>query len=277
MRKSTNLSFALSTLLLAPGLVVLAQQAAGTPPPPPNVLVIDREYLKPGKSGSLHVKSEAAFVKAMTDAKATTHYIAMDSLSGPNRALFFLSYDSFEAWGKDMEATNANPELSAAMDQANIADGELLTRADSSVNLYHPEYSLHAGVDIPHMRYFEITRFVIKAGHERDWDALVKIYTQGYDKIPEAHWATFESVYGENNGGVYLVINPMRSLHEVDKGLANAKQFEASLGESGMKNAAELAAACILSVQTNLFVINPKMSYTSEDWAKADPDFWGQH
>jgi hypothetical protein len=273
MKTPTILGFA--AFFLVSGVIAAQQSAA--PPPPPNVLVIDREYLKPGKSGSLHVKSEAAFVKAMTDARSNTHYIAMDSVSGPSRALFFIPYDSFDAWGKDMEATNANASLSDAMDQANIADGELLIRSDSSANLYHPEYSLHAGVDIPHMRYFEITRFVIKSGHEHDWDSLVKIYTHGYSNIPEAHWATFESMYGEDNGGVYLVINPMRSLNEVDKGLANAKQFQASLGESGMKNAAALAEACIQSVQTNLFVINPKMSYASDDWAKSDPSFWGQH
>ena len=64
---------------------------------PPKVLVIQREYLKPGKAGAIHVSSEANFVRAVTDAKWPTHYIAMDSMSGPTRALYMFAYDSFGA------------------------------------------------------------------------------------------------------------------------------------------------------------------------------------
>ena len=41
-----------------------------------------------------------------------------------------------------------------------------------------------------------------------------------------------------------------------------------------MKKARELAAASIESSQTNLFSFEPKMSYVSPEWAKADPTFW---
>lgn len=272
----TNVILGLSSLFLASGIAA-AQQMAGNPTPPPKVLVIDREYIKPGKSGSLHVKTESAFVKAMSDAKYPTHYIAMDSLSGPNRALFFIGYDSFEAWGKDQEAQQANAALTAATDQAMIDDGELLTEAQTHVFLYHPEMSVHAAVDIPHMRYFEITSFAIKPGHEKEWNDLVKVYTTGYDSIPDAHWAMFESIYGENNGGVWIAINPMRTMAEADKGMANGKQFEAAQGDAGMKHAGELAADCIQSVQTNVFVVNPKMSYAADEWAQSAPEIWGQH
>jgi hypothetical protein len=36
---------------------------------------------------------------------------------------------------------------------------------------------------------------------------------------------------------------------------------------------AELSAACIESVQTNLFAFNPKESYPPDEWIKAD-SFW---
>jgi hypothetical protein len=41
-----------------------------------------------------------------------------------------------------------------------------------------------------------------------------------------------------------------------------------------MKKMAELEAACVESRQTNLFFIDPKMSYPPEAFVKADPDFW---
>ena len=41
-----------------------------------------------------------------------------------------------------------------------------------------------------------------------------------------------------------------------------------------MKKFRELLAAAIESSQHNLFVFSPKMSYVSDEWIKADPDFW---
>jgi hypothetical protein len=73
---------------------------------PPNVLVIQREYLKPGKGGMLHERSESAFVRAFANAKSDSHYFALDSLSGPTRSLFLMGYDNFADWEKDRAATN---------------------------------------------------------------------------------------------------------------------------------------------------------------------------
>ena len=75
MKNHNILSLALSSLFVISAAFVTAQDSG--PPAPPNVLVIQREYLKPGKSGAIHVKSEANFIKASNDAKWPTHYIAM--------------------------------------------------------------------------------------------------------------------------------------------------------------------------------------------------------
>jgi hypothetical protein len=274
MKHRIIVNVALCSIFAASAAVAAAQAAA--PPPPPNVLVIQREYLKPGKSGAIHVKSEGNFIKASNDAKWPTHYIAMDSMSGPTRALYMFAYDSFDAYGKDQEAQAKNADYAAAIDAASLNDGELLTRYDSQTYVYHPEMSLHDHLDIPHQRYWQITVFHVKPGHDKEWADLVKIYTTGFAKIPEAHWAVFESQYGEDNGGVWISVNPMRTLSEVDKGLASGKAFQTALGEAGMKHAGDLAAACIQSVQSNLFVVNAKESYPDPAWATTAPEIYGQ-
>ena len=48
----------------------------------------------------------------------------------------------------------------------------------------------------------------------------------------------------------------------------------ANMGEEGLKKLSELEAAGISSSQSNLFQFNPRMSYVSDDWVKAAPDFW---
>ncbi|HUB18258.1 MAG TPA: hypothetical protein VL990_06465 [Acidobacteriaceae bacterium] len=274
MKVRTFVSISLSVFFAASAAIAAAQDSAL--PPPPKVLVIQREYLKPGKAGNVHVESEANFIKAENDAKWPTHYIAMDSMSGPTRALFMFAYDSFEAYGKDQEAQNANASLAAAIDAASLNDGELLTRYDSNTMVYQPDMSLHDRVDVPHQRYWEFTVFRIKQGHEKDWHDLVKIYTDGFANMPDRHWAVYQSQYGEDNGNEYVVINPMRTLAEVDKGMTSGDSFMAAQGPDGMKRIEELASACIESSQSNLFVVNAKESYTDPAWATAAPEIYGQ-
>jgi hypothetical protein len=274
MKKVTGVFAALCLLFLGSS-IASAQESAEPIMTPPKVLVIMREYIKPGKSGAIHEKSESAFIRAMTEAKWPTHYFAADSLSGPSRALFFVGYDSFEAWEKDNLATAKNATLSAGMDRASLADGELLSSYDSNVYTYREDLSLRpSSVKVAQARYFEITHFVVRPGHMHEWDELVKMYTSGFEKsVPHAHWATFESMYGANNGGVFLVFNPMKSLAEVDTSMGDGKQFMSGMSDSEKKKLAELTAACVESVQTNLFAFNPRMSYPSEEWIKSDP-FW---
>ena len=273
MRRIAGSMLALFVLLSIGVPGTLAAQDKSASMMPPKVLVITREYTKPGKSGTPHEKTESAFVQAMARAKWPTHYLAVESLSGKNRALFLTGYDSFAAWEKDAKATQANAGLSAALDRAWAADGELLSETDGGAFQYRDEYSLRPAVDIAHMRYFEISVFQVKPGHDKDWDDIVKLVTAAYQKIPDAHWATYANVYGAPDN-TYIIFNPMKSAEEIDKAFAQGKDFEAAMGEDGMKKLSELSAAAIATTQTNLFAFNPRMSYVSDDWVKADPDFW---
>jgi hypothetical protein len=264
----------LLTLLLAVGASGIA---VGQENPmghmPPKVLSIFREYTKPGKNGAQHEKTESAFVQAMTRAKWPTHYLAVESISGKSRALFLTGYESFAAWEKDVLATQKNTALSSALDRAAAADGDLLSETDSVALTFRPDYSLRPEVDIAHMRYFEISLYQIRHGHDKDWEEIVKLVTAAYQKIPDAHWAMYAVVYGMQDN-TYVIFNPMKSAAEIDKGFEEGKDFVAAMGEEGMKKLAELSAAAIESSQTNLFAFNPRMSYPSDDWIKADPEFW---
>jgi len=272
MKRFTGLLLGMS--LLCGGISAAAQEMAGGPMPPPKVLVVMREFLKPGKAGMVHEKSESAFVQAMTKAKWPTHYLAATSLSGRPRALFFEPFDSFEAWEKDNMAVAKNATLSAALDHATLADGELLSEYDQSVLTYSEEYSLRPNVDIPHMRYFEVSVFRVKPGHRHDWDQIVKMVKAAYEKIPDAHWATYEEAYGGMEGTTYIVFSALKSASEIDHSYTEEKDFLAAMGEEGMKKLSELESGAMEPGLTNLFAFSPSMSYVPEEWVKADPEFW---
>ena len=260
-------------LVLGTASIAAAQDKSEGMHAPPPVLRIDREILKPGKSGSVHDRSESAFVKAMSNAKSPEYYIAMDSMSGKHRALYFTGYDSFAEMEKDALDDQKNAAFSAAIDRAEVADGELLDSSDQSSWVYRPDQSLNQTAGLAGIRYFELEVFQIKPGHEADWDEAVKLVKEAYTKVPDAHWAMYQSVFGREQPA-YLVIIPRKSLSEVDAGFQQSAKFMAAMGADGMKKLSELSAAAIASSETNIFAINPRQSYMNEDMIKSDPDFW---
>jgi hypothetical protein len=261
----------LGTCLLFGGGSVAAQESTM---PPPKVLVISREFVKPGKTGMVHDKSESSFVEAMAKAKWPTHYFAVSSLSGRSRVLFLTGYSSFDAWEKDDHAMRKNAALMASLDRATVTDGDLLSDYDQAVATFSEEQSLRPNIDIAHMRYFEISQFVVKPGHRREWNELVKMAIAGYQNVPAMHWATYEVQYAQADGPVYIVFSGLKAASEIDAEPGQDKDFLAAMGEDGMKKFSELESSALSAVQTNLFSFTPSMSYVSDDWVKADPDFW---
>jgi hypothetical protein len=250
-------------------LAVLAQDVL----PSAKIVVISREYTKPGKDGASHQMVEGAYPRALAAGKVPNHYYAAVSLSGPPRALFFHGYSSFAEMAAENKAATSDSTLSATLDRTNAADADLLSSKDYSVWVKRDDLSLNQGFRVG-TRYEEITQFVVRPGHHQEWDELVKMVIDGYKKgVPGAHWGTYEEAYG-TTGGVYLVITTIKAATELDAEEAQDKQFVEAMGTEGMKKMQELEAACVESRQTNLYVIDPKMSYPPEAWVKAEPDFW---
>jgi hypothetical protein len=169
--------------------------------------------------------------------------------------------------------------LSAKLDQASQADGDLLASYDSAVMMLRPDLSLNKG-SIDGARFFEITTFVVKPGHTHDFTELAKMYIETYRKVdPDTHWDTFELTYGNPTpgtagGAIFLVFNTMKSLAETDKSMQSSDKFSSELGADGMKKVSELTAASIEATATNLFVINPRESNPPSEWVKKEPAFW---
>lgn len=240
---------------------------------PPKILVIDREYTRPGKGGALHERTEGAFIAAVKGGRGPLHYLAMTSLSGPDRALFFSGYPSLAAWDDENQKVSKNASMAAAMDRTMAADGDLLSSTDESVWARQDDMSMNSG-NLVGARYMEITVFQIKPGHAAEWEALVKMVKEGYAKgIPEASWTMFRELYGSPGEG-YIVVEPLKSLAEEDQHLAGSKQFSDAMGAEGMKKLEQMEASCVEMEQTNLFRFSPKMSIPPEEWIQAEPDYW---
>jgi len=257
------------SLAAAGSVFTAAQEIQG----PPQVLEVQREFIKPGKAGAIHDKSESNFVQAFARAKWPTHYFAVNSLSGKSRALYFVGYPSFDAWEKDYAAVAKDKALSAVLDKDSVSDGDLLDATDQVVLYYDPDTSYRPPDSLAHVRFLEISVYKIKPGHGHEWSELAKMAIDANKKGgTSAHWATYEVAYG--GGDEYVIISPDKSMAEIDTGYTENKQFEDALGEDGMKTFRDLIKDCIDSSDSELFQMNPAQSYPPENWVKEDPGFW---
>lgn len=259
--------------LLAAGVgIAVAQDSSEMKPPA--VIQINREWLKPGKAGAVHDRSEAAFVNLMNKGKLQGHYIALTSMSGKSRALYMTRYPSFEAWENDNKIFASNASLGAELDRAIAADGELLEGMDSAVLVYDDDLSFHPRPDFSHARYYEVTAFHVKLGHERQFHELTKLYKEACEKAGvNTHWGVYSLMYG-GQGGIYLSFTHRDSLAEIDREMSAINKMWASMDKDAAEKLNQAFGEAVESVQTELFAINPKQSYVDEATMKADADFW---
>ena len=251
-----------------------AQDAASTSSVP-MVLQITREYTKPYKGGAAHDKTESAFIAAQARAKFPVYYIAMNSLSGRARALFMARYTSFAEWEKDNKIEDKNATLSADLERAGIADGELLDEVDQMVYTYDVDLSYHPHDDLQNHRVYQISVFHVRPGHGKQWREVVKMVKDAHDKAgTSAHWGMYEAAFGVEDG-TYIALTGDPSMSAIDTAFSEDKKFrEAIGGAEGMQKLDELFGEAVDSSHTELFTVNPKQSYVSEDWIKSDPNFW---
>jgi hypothetical protein len=261
-----------AAVCLAWTLSAHAQEATMTPP---KVLVIQREMVKPGKNAA-HAKTESAFVRAFAKAKWPTHYIGATGLSGENRAVFFVGYDSLAAWEADSKAQEKNPALSAELDAANDKDGDYLTEFRQGIFKYMDDLSYQPApqMTVAGTRYFRVFTVHVKPGHNDHFEAVRKLVKAAHEKAGlNEHYAVFSMIAG-GPGGTYLLFIPMKSLAEVDNfDTLHGKAYKAALGEDGQKAIDDFNMNGVESTESNILALNPGMSYPAQAWIDADK-FW---
>ena len=268
---SRSPAYAVLAIIACAPLTTFAQKEAVSGSP--KVLVVDREFTRPGRGGLTHEKAESAYVRALASARSPAHYFALTSLTGQSRSLFFTGYTSFAEWETENKSVEGNAMLAAALDRASVADAELLAQFDTNVWTRRDDLSLNA-TGLLGDRYIQMTQFIVRPGHLEEWNEMFKLIMQGYKKgVPAWHWTTYQQEFGSNNNA-FVVMTPFRALTDVDQEHGSGSAFTEAMGEAGVKRVEELEAACIESEQTSLYLINPRMSYPADEWVKAEPDFW---
>src|SRR5579872_2529118 len=168
-------------LAVAGGLPAATQDASTATASTPKYLQVIVEYVKPGKGGMAHDKTEGAFVEAMRKANFPLHYTAYNAVTGRARAIYLSPFNSFE----EMQAANKvydAPAVASEFERINSADGELLDEARVVILSSDPELSFHSKKPGPKNRYLEADIVEVRPGHSKDFEDLMKLYMAAFDK-----------------------------------------------------------------------------------------------
>lgn len=270
--------FATLTLVVLGSYQTFAQESS-TPMGPPNVLMIVREQIKPGK-GSDHTAESHRFTQALRKAKSKWGRIGMVPIAGDeNEVMYIWQFQSFadvEKMNQEIE-TWSSGALKADFDAIAPGPEDLHVSQRDTFAVYRPDLSYRADVNIAEMRYFAIETFQVRPGQEGQFDVGARMYLDGMKKgNVDSHYAVFQMVSGAE-GGIYLVIEPMKSLADMDKAPVNMKAFADAMGAEGMKALSKISSDIFQSTSSRIYAFNARMSYVSPELAardKSTPAFW---
>ncbi len=154
-------------------------QTQGLPTSQPSLVTIVREEVKVGRAGE-HGRIEAGWPAAYARAKSPDYYLAMVSTTGPSEAWYISPYANNAAIGESMKREAADPVLSAELARLQRADGEVLNNVRTIMAVGRPELSMGAYPDLARQRFWEITTFRVRPGHEAEFDAAERAALQKF-------------------------------------------------------------------------------------------------
>jgi hypothetical protein len=267
MKALTRRAWILAGVIAAP----LSAQMTGTQPPPP-VLLIQRELVKPGK-GTAHNQWESGWPAAYTKASYPTTYLGMNAVTGVNEAWFLVGFPSFDAVVKDQARSDADASLTAELRRLSAGESDFVENTRTNIASYVPGVSYKPNVDLSKMRYFEVLTYAMKPGHENDFVKAAGLVRDGYTKAGlDNPWAIYRAVSGTPTGTFYVFL-PFRSLATFDKGPSDDEAMGRALGPDQMNALNKLVLDGVANYQSQIFALNPKMSYVSKEMKAADA-FW---
>jgi hypothetical protein len=254
--------------LFAAGAAQLSAQQSNDPP---KVLRIFVEDVKEGKATG-HEKSEAGFMDAVAKANYPANILGMTSMTGSPQAWFLESHDTFDSISK-AESTLDSSEFQTL----DALDAEFRSGSHSWIAVYRPDISFHGQEmmqGLPKARVFNIIMLRVQGGHDDDFTELGKMAVNAAQKaIYDQPVAVYQVVSGLPNG-TYLFFEPSTSLRALDGASERSEALMQAMGDAGAKRFAKLESDSVASSEARLFLLNPRMSYVSKEFADVDPDFW---
>ena len=252
----------LATVIVLLGTSSWPQTPAVAPNPAaaPKVLLLVYQQFLPGRGGARQAL-ERDVAGSFDRLAAPISWIELESLTGPPQALFVDPANSFaeieKAGGVLAQIYGTHPDL--AQSQQQIEDVVANSRTVTAV--LRDDLSVNAGsLNLAKARFLRVR--IIQVRPERESDFVNAWKESRLTMQATKSWAAYQ-VNGGLSDLTFLILEPLRSMQDVDEALPNAVQQTTPLGAAN-------------SSETNLYAIHPEMSHVSKEFAAGDPTFWMQ-
>jgi hypothetical protein len=272
MRVPRSLSLLAAAVLVAGGTEMVAQSLPTTQP---KIIQIYREQIKTGHSAA-HKANESGWPEAFAQAKSPDYYLAMESMTGSPEVWYVGNFESYTAWGKAMERDAANSTLSAAQDRLSTADAEHLDGLDVLEAVAAPELSHGAFPDLTKQRFWNITIWRIRPGHDADFVAAHAAYAKiASTAAPNAGWRSYRVTAGMP-AGTYITFSSVASFGQFDRDIAESEAAGKAMTTQDQAMFSKFLADAVINRISNKFRLDPAMSYVSPETRASDPAFWNR-
>lgn len=260
------------TLLLSM-LVPNVAIAQSLPTSQPNMITIVREEVKLGRDAD-HAKVEAGWPAAYEKAKSPDYYLAMTSMTGAPEALYVTAYASHAAIGDSLKREDADAVLTAELTRLRRADADMINSVRVIQARARQDLSYGAYPDMAKQRFFEITWFRVRPGHEQQFEAAGKAYGAAAKRAgANSGFRVYEVVAGVP-GPTYLVFSSVGSYGEFDQSMTDGdKTMKGASPEEGMA-LQKFMLEGVVNVETQRFRLDPVQSYVPKETRAQDPAFW---
>ena len=259
-----------ATLLCFTPLIAAAQ---GVPTTQPNMITLIREQVKPGRNAE-HEKWEAGWPAAYEKAKSPFIYIGMSTLTGANEAWYVSTYASNAAIGQSMKDEATNPVLAAELEHLSKGDAEYITGMSRVMASARPDLSYGAFPNIAKQRFWAITTFRVRPGHEAQFDAAAKAYAASAKRnSPSTSFRMYQVIAGIP-GPTYLAFGSVESYADFDGTTAGGNSIMMGMTPDEGSTMQKLVSEGLINSETQRLQLSAQMSYVTKETKDQDPAFW---
>jgi hypothetical protein len=123
-------------------------------------------------------------------------------------------------------------------------------------------------------RYFQVSLYRIRPGTEAEFGELIRLRRATADAVNLDRPDLVYQVISGAPAGTFVFLSPIVSLRNFDDGVNPVPVVAEGLANARAKDGSRISSDVEMSREHLLFRVEPRISYVSNEFADADPEFW---
>jgi hypothetical protein len=204
-------------------------------------------------------------IQAHRGTRAPVDVVGIKSITGPHQVWLIEAHGSFasvEVVDRALSTVPGQPSPDDALAPATLIG---LLRPGLS---YRPEEAIKA---LPNARYFQIAIFRSRPGTAMDFAEVMRIRNAALDRVNADRPELGYQILSGTSSGTFVFLSPMTSLKAIDETMARLWAYGDGSGRHATN---KITSEAEITREQFLFRVEPRISYVSESFAAAAPEFW---